>query len=131
MCSCLWIFASFIEVSNLTPWSIVDFWIKLHWELVIRLLDSMNRTKPIFCWPYTRWFCRGSVLEFLDFSYFCLVCIWGWEFLFSMIWGIYHLSKYHWFWLKGSLIFFWVDVEGIHNGLLCDFLIASVSLSKG
>ena len=36
---CFWIFPSFMEVSNLTIWSIVDLWfLKPHWQLVIRSL---------------------------------------------------------------------------------------------
>ena len=38
------IFASLIEVSNLTTWSIVDLWLlKLYRELVIRLLEPINQ----------------------------------------------------------------------------------------
>ena len=38
-------FASLMEISNRTTWFIVDLWLlKLHWELVIRLLDSINQT---------------------------------------------------------------------------------------
>ena len=47
--SCFWILLSLIEVSNLTTWSIVDCrFRKLHWELVISLLDSRYQTSLLF-----------------------------------------------------------------------------------
>ena len=40
-----WMFASLMEVSSLITWSMVDLcFLNPHWESVIRLLDSINKT---------------------------------------------------------------------------------------
>ena len=42
---CFWMLASFMEVSHLTTWFIVDLcFLNPHWELARSLLDSRNQT---------------------------------------------------------------------------------------
>ena len=67
---CFCIIASRMEVSNPIIWSIVDLWLlKLHWKLVKRLLDSMNRTSSY--WPFVPWSYTGSLLKLLGDSLTC------------------------------------------------------------